>query len=87
MCFSVVTYSDTKLCCVSAPFCMNFYLDMVNTTGGAVAWAFLKPMLLGQVLYTPDTPLTREIIRKVTALKSQSSWACNKGRTGTHGTQ
>ncbi|XP_041938357.1 uncharacterized protein abca12 isoform X3 [Alosa sapidissima] len=48
----------------ASPFCMNFYLDMVNTTGGAVAWAFLKPMLLGQVLYTPDTPLTREIIRK-----------------------
>lgn len=54
---------------------MNFYLDMVNTTGGAVAWAFLKPMLLGQVLYTPDTPLTREIIRKVRALSVTSSSA------------
>ncbi|KAG1952045.1 ATP-binding cassette sub-family A member 12 isoform X3 [Pimephales promelas] len=48
----------------ASPFCMNLYLDMVNTTGGAVAWAFLKPMLLGQVLYSPDTPLTREIMRK-----------------------
>lgn len=44
---------------------MNLYLDMVNTTGGAVAWAFLKPMLLGQVLYSPDTPVTREIMIKV----------------------
>uniref|UniRef100_A0A8C2E503 ATP-binding cassette, sub-family A (ABC1), member 12 n=1 Tax=Cyprinus carpio TaxID=7962 RepID=A0A8C2E503_CYPCA len=49
----------------ASPFCMNLYLDMVNTTGGAVAWAFLKPMLLGQVLYSPDTPVTREIMRKV----------------------
>ncbi|XP_030643482.1 ATP-binding cassette sub-family A member 12 [Chanos chanos] len=48
----------------ATPFCMNLYLDMVNTTGGAIAWAFLKPMLLGQVLYTPDTPLTRDIIEK-----------------------
>ncbi|XP_052004328.1 uncharacterized protein abca12 [Xyrauchen texanus] len=48
----------------ASPFCMNLYLDMVNTTGGAVAWAFLKPLLLGQVLYSPDTPLTREIMRK-----------------------
>ncbi|XP_077071802.1 uncharacterized protein abca12 [Siphateles boraxobius] len=48
----------------ASPFCMNLYLDMVNTTGGAVAWAFLKPMLLGQVLYSPDTPLSREIMRK-----------------------
>ncbi|XP_016410236.1 uncharacterized protein LOC107741931 [Sinocyclocheilus rhinocerous] len=48
----------------ASPFCMNLYLDMVNTTGGAVAWAFLKPMLLGQVLYSPDTPVTRELMRK-----------------------
>lgn len=44
---------------------MNMYLDMVNTTGGAIAWAFLKPMLMGQILYTPDTPVTRAIMEKV----------------------
>ncbi|KAJ8255215.1 hypothetical protein GJAV_G00202380 [Gymnothorax javanicus] len=55
----------------ATPFCMNFYLDMVNTTGGAVAWAFLKPLLLGRVLYTPDTPLTREIIKKSNATLQQ----------------
>ncbi|XP_076849875.1 uncharacterized protein abca12 [Brachyhypopomus gauderio] len=48
----------------ATPFCTSFYLDMVSTTGGAIAWAFLKPMLLGQVLYYPDTPLTRDIISK-----------------------
>ncbi|KAM9347110.1 glucosylceramide transporter ABCA12 [Symphorus nematophorus] len=48
----------------ATPFCMNMYLDMVNTTGGAIAWAFLKPMLMGQILYTPDTPLTRGIMEK-----------------------
>ncbi|XP_056610473.1 glucosylceramide transporter ABCA12 [Triplophysa dalaica] len=55
----------------ASPFCMNLYLDMVNTTGGAVAWAFLKPMLLGQVLYSPDTPLTREIIKKSNSTLNQ----------------
>ncbi|XP_041700647.2 glucosylceramide transporter ABCA12 isoform X2 [Coregonus clupeaformis] len=55
----------------ATPFCMNFYLDMVNTTGGAIAWAFLKPMLLGQVLYSPDTPLTRAIIKKSNATMQQ----------------
>lgn len=44
---------------------MNMYLDMVNTTGGAIAWAFLKPMLMGEILYTPDTPITRGIMEKV----------------------
>ncbi|KAM4558332.1 uncharacterized protein abca12 [Odontesthes bonariensis] len=51
----------------ASPFCMNMYLDMVNTTGGAIAWAFLKPMLMGQILYTPDTPTTRAIMEKANA--------------------
>lgn len=38
---------------------------MVSTTGGAIAWAFLKPMLMGQILFTPDTPVTRAIMEKV----------------------
>ncbi|XP_069010699.1 uncharacterized protein abca12 [Embiotoca jacksoni] len=48
----------------ATPYCMNMYLDMVNTTGGAIAWAFLKPMLMGHILYTPDTPATRAIMEK-----------------------
>ncbi|XP_032422830.1 ATP-binding cassette sub-family A member 12 [Xiphophorus hellerii] len=51
----------------SSPFCMNMYLDMVNTTGGAIAWAFLKPMLMGQILFTPDTPATRAVMEKANA--------------------
>ncbi|KAL6100670.1 abca12 [Pungitius sinensis] len=51
----------------ATPFCMNMYLDMVNTTGGAIAWAFLKPMLMGQILYTPNTPVTRDIMEKANA--------------------
>ncbi|XP_073329250.1 uncharacterized protein abca12 [Pagrus major] len=51
----------------ATPFCKNMYLDMVNTTGGAIAWAFLKPMLMGQILYTPDTPVTRAIMEKANA--------------------
>ncbi|XP_034550567.1 uncharacterized protein abca12 [Notolabrus celidotus] len=51
----------------ASPFCMNMYLDMVNTTGGAIAWAFLKPMLMGKILFTPDTPVTREIMQKSNA--------------------
>ncbi|XP_070831676.1 uncharacterized protein abca12 [Chaetodon trifascialis] len=51
----------------ATPFCTNMYLDMVNTTGGAIAWAFLKPMLMGEILYTPDTPVTRAIMEKANA--------------------
>uniref|UniRef100_A0A8C3B1G9 ATP binding cassette subfamily A member 12 n=1 Tax=Cyclopterus lumpus TaxID=8103 RepID=A0A8C3B1G9_CYCLU len=61
---NTVCLIDLVFSCV-APFCMDMYLDMVNTTGGAIAWAFLKPMLMGQILYTPDTPVTRAIMEKV----------------------
>ncbi|KAK7939643.1 hypothetical protein WMY93_002969 [Mugilogobius chulae] len=48
----------------ATPFCTNMYLDMVNTTGGAIAWAFLKPMLMGKILFSPDTPQTQAIMIK-----------------------
>uniref|UniRef100_A0A672GSV5 ATP-binding cassette, sub-family A (ABC1), member 12 n=1 Tax=Salarias fasciatus TaxID=181472 RepID=A0A672GSV5_SALFA len=56
---SVLQWYRFSVLMARPPFCMNMYLDMVNTTGGAIAWAFLKPMLMGQILYTPDTPTTR----------------------------
>ncbi|KAJ0005860.1 hypothetical protein NQD34_015754 [Periophthalmus magnuspinnatus] len=55
----------------ATPFCTGMYLDMVNTTGGAIAWAFLKPMLMGKILYTPDTPQTRAIMTKANSTLQQ----------------
>ncbi|XP_077175432.1 glucosylceramide transporter ABCA12 isoform X2 [Paroedura picta] len=48
----------------TTPFCLSFYLDLVKTPTGALIWSFLKPMLLGKILYTPDTPETRAIMGK-----------------------
>ncbi|KAL8183841.1 UNVERIFIED_CONTAM: hypothetical protein K2H54_054465 [Gekko kuhli] len=50
----------------STPFCLSFYLDLVRTPTGALIWSFLKPMLLGKILFTPDTPETRAIMGKNT---------------------
>ncbi|XP_072301151.1 glucosylceramide transporter ABCA12 [Eucyclogobius newberryi] len=52
-------------------FCTNMYLDMVNTTGGAIAWAFLKPMLMGKILFTPDTAQTRAVMTKANSTLQQ----------------
>nr|XP_057937662.1 glucosylceramide transporter ABCA12 [Doryrhamphus excisus] len=48
----------------ATPFCMNMYLDMVSTRGGAIAWAFLKPMLMGKILFSPNTPSIRAVMEK-----------------------
>ncbi|KAJ7419550.1 ATP-binding cassette sub-family A member 12 [Willisornis vidua] len=55
----------------STPFCLSFYLDLVKTPTGALIWSFLKPMVLGKILYTPDTPETRAIMGKSNATLEQ----------------
>ncbi|KFP57270.1 ATP-binding cassette sub-family A member 12, partial [Cathartes aura] len=53
------------------PFCLSFYLDLVKTPTGALIWSFLKPMVLGKILYTPDTLETRAIMGKSNATLKQ----------------
>ncbi|XP_042678296.1 glucosylceramide transporter ABCA12 [Centrocercus urophasianus] len=55
----------------STPFCLSFYLDLVKTPTGALIWSFLKPMVFGKILYTPDTPETRAIMGKSNATLKQ----------------
>ncbi|XP_021254439.1 ATP-binding cassette sub-family A member 12 [Numida meleagris] len=55
----------------STPFCLSFYLDLVKTPTGALIWSFLKPMVFGKILYTPDTPETRAIMEKSNATLKQ----------------
>ncbi|XP_030743372.1 glucosylceramide transporter ABCA12 [Echinops telfairi] len=45
-------------------FCFSLYKDIINMPAGPVIWAFLKPMLLGRILYAPDTPVTKAIMEK-----------------------
>ncbi|CAH2306169.1 ATP-binding cassette sub-family A member 12 [Pelobates cultripes] len=45
-------------------FCSELFSNLVNSTSGAAYWIFLKPMLYGQILYTPDTELTKTIMNK-----------------------
>ncbi|XP_058041914.1 glucosylceramide transporter ABCA12 isoform X1 [Ahaetulla prasina] len=48
----------------TTPFCVSLFLDLVKTPSGALIWSFLKPMLRGRILYSPDTPETRAIMEK-----------------------
>ncbi|XP_053326902.1 glucosylceramide transporter ABCA12 [Spea bombifrons] len=45
-------------------FCLELLSSLVNTTSGANYWIVLKPMLYGQILYTPKTVETEEIMQK-----------------------
>lgn len=48
----------------TTPFCFSLYKDIINMPAGPVIWAFLKPMLLGRILYAPHNPITKAIMEK-----------------------
>lgn len=43
-------------------FCKDGYLQIMRMQGGPIIWSFLKPILSGKVLYTPDNDLTRKVM-------------------------
>ncbi|KAF6086242.1 hypothetical protein HJG60_008437 [Phyllostomus discolor] len=48
----------------AAPFCLELYQEILRSPDGALVWSFLKPLLLGRILYAPDTPEVSRVIRK-----------------------
>ncbi|KAM5273642.1 ATP-binding cassette sub-family A member 13 [Ctenodactylus gundi] len=48
----------------STPFCLKLYQEILQFPNGALVWFFLKPILHGKILYTPNTPEINEVIQK-----------------------
>ncbi|KAJ8033307.1 ATP-binding cassette sub-family A member 1 [Holothuria leucospilota] len=48
----------------SSGFCQDLYNSLQSGTFGEIQWAFVKPILLGKILYTPISPASEEIIKK-----------------------
>ncbi|KAK2493272.1 hypothetical protein MC885_009486, partial [Smutsia gigantea] len=48
----------------STPFCLDLYQEILQSPNGALVWSFLKPVLHGKILYTPNTPEINNIIEK-----------------------
>ncbi|XP_056019725.1 uncharacterized protein LOC125668687 isoform X2 [Ostrea edulis] len=47
------------------PFCQDMYKTVIEMEHGSVIWAYLKPLIMGKILYSPDTPVTRRMIEKM----------------------
>uniref|UniRef100_A0A8D2D2U3 ATP binding cassette subfamily A member 13 n=1 Tax=Sciurus vulgaris TaxID=55149 RepID=A0A8D2D2U3_SCIVU len=48
----------------STPFCLRLYQQILQSPNGALVWSFLKPILHGKILYTPNTPEINKVIQK-----------------------
>uniref|UniRef100_A0A674NK87 ATP-binding cassette, sub-family A (ABC1), member 1A n=1 Tax=Takifugu rubripes TaxID=31033 RepID=A0A674NK87_TAKRU len=49
----------------STPYCNNLMKNMESSPISRMIWRALKPLLMGKILYTPDTPATQRIIHEV----------------------
>ncbi|XP_076143257.1 phospholipid-transporting ATPase ABCA1b [Alosa pseudoharengus] len=54
------TYDNT-----STPYCNSLMRNMEASPISRMIWQALKPLLMGKILYTPDTPATQTIIKEV----------------------
>ncbi|CAG9128613.1 unnamed protein product [Plutella xylostella] len=45
-------------------FCRSLYTDILSMNGGKIVWSFVKPLLMGRILYTPASPSVYRIVEK-----------------------
>lgn len=56
-----------------APFCENLIRSLESNPLSRIVWRGIKPLFIGKLLYTPDTPVTRTIMSQVPPLSAPSS--------------
>ncbi|KAK6493939.1 phospholipid-transporting ATPase ABCA1-like [Huso huso] len=49
----------------TTPYCNNMMNNFESSPVSRMIWRALKPLLIGKILYTPDTPATQRIIHEV----------------------
>uniref|UniRef100_A0A8D3C3U3 P-type phospholipid transporter n=1 Tax=Scophthalmus maximus TaxID=52904 RepID=A0A8D3C3U3_SCOMX len=49
----------------STPYCNSMMRSLESSPISRMIWRALKPLLMGKILYTPDTPATQRIIHEV----------------------
>ena len=56
----------TNVCLLcAAPYCNSLMKTLEASPISRMIWRALKPLLMGKILYTPDTPATQRIIHEV----------------------
>ncbi|OXB70142.1 UNVERIFIED_CONTAM: hypothetical protein H355_015132, partial [Colinus virginianus] len=48
----------------STPFCLKLYQEILQSSNGALIWAFLKPLLHGKILYNSNINMIDLVIEK-----------------------
>lgn len=55
----------------SAPFCNALIQNLESNPLTKIAWSAVKPLLMGKILFAPDSPSVREIVKNVRSSEIQ----------------
>ncbi|XP_030838893.1 uncharacterized protein LOC100890089 isoform X13 [Strongylocentrotus purpuratus] len=58
------TFEDATITENKDDFCVNIFSSIVDGIDGRLVWAYLKPIVAGSILYSPDIAPVRRIIEK-----------------------
>lgn len=50
---------------LAADFCRSLYKEIISIEGGKIVWSFVKPLIVGKILYTPPNLAVHKVIEKV----------------------
>ncbi|XP_063366023.1 uncharacterized protein LOC134654508 [Cydia amplana] len=51
-------------------FCRSIYKEVLNMYGGKIVWSYIKPIIMGKILYTPVNPMVEKIIKQANSTYS-----------------
>lgn len=49
----------------TAPFCNTLIQTMESSPLTKIAWSAVKPLLMGKILFAPDSPAVQEVLKNV----------------------
>ncbi|XP_053973403.1 uncharacterized protein LOC128873691 isoform X1 [Hylaeus volcanicus] len=55
-------FDQAELDSLPSDFCRNAYKGIVSTGGGKIIWSYVKPLLRGKILYTPNTTVINNVM-------------------------
>lgn len=60
----------------TALFCNDLMEELELNPATRIMWKSVKPLLMGQILYAPDSPAVRQIIKNVSQVKKVKLMTC-----------
>ncbi|XP_056155293.1 retinal-specific phospholipid-transporting ATPase ABCA4-like [Lampris incognitus] len=64
----------------TTPFCNDLMKELESNPVTRIMWSSVKPMLMGKILYAPDSPAVRQIIRNANTTFEELERLRNMGR-------